>query len=89
MHSAGHPDPRALSLVDRAENCGSDTRDRWAAQGRLPEAAVSAEDDGAVPSMVADALGMAVIPAPHRGAAAVPRRRLRHDTGTGPVPWAP
>ncbi|WP_435853492.1 LysR family transcriptional regulator [Streptomyces murinus] len=63
VHPAGHPDPRALPLVDWAENCGSHTRDWWAAQNWLPPATVRAEDDGAVLSMVGSGLGMAVMPA--------------------------
>ncbi|MFB8178845.1 LysR family transcriptional regulator [Streptomyces sp. NPDC055966] len=63
VHPAGHPDPRALPLVDWAENCGSYTRDWWAAQDWIPAATVRAEDDGAVLAMVAGGLGMAIMPA--------------------------
>ncbi|MEV6836062.1 LysR family transcriptional regulator [Streptomyces sp. NPDC051133] len=63
VHPAGHPDPRALPLVDWTENCGSYTRDWWAAQDWIPAATVSAEDDGAVLSMVGSGLGMAIMPA--------------------------
>ncbi|MEW2619890.1 LysR family transcriptional regulator [Streptomyces sp. NPDC048106] len=63
VHPAGHPDPRGLPLVDWAENCGSHTRDWWAAQDWLPAATVSAEDDGAVLAMVGSGFGMAVMPA--------------------------
>ncbi|WP_225099342.1 LysR family transcriptional regulator [Streptomyces sp. CoH27] len=63
VHPAGHPDPRALPLVDWAENCGSYTRAWWAAQDWIPAATVSAEDDGAVLSMVGSGLGMAIMPA--------------------------
>ncbi|WP_018544688.1 LysR family transcriptional regulator [Streptomyces sp. LaPpAH-108] len=63
VHPAGHPAPRTLPLVDWTENCGSYTRDWWAAQDWIPAATVRAEDDGAVLSMVASGLGMAVMPA--------------------------
>ncbi|MGW3208608.1 LysR family transcriptional regulator [Streptomyces sp. NPDC001135] len=63
VHPAGRPDPRALPLVDWAENCGSYTRAWWAAQDWIPAATVSAEDDGAVLSMVGSGLGMAIMPA--------------------------
>ncbi|MER6073084.1 LysR family transcriptional regulator [Streptomyces sp. NPDC001817] len=63
VHPAGHPDPRMLPLVDWAENCGSYTRAWWAAQDWIPAATVSAEDDGAVLSMVGSGLGMAIMPA--------------------------
>ncbi|MEW2132151.1 LysR family transcriptional regulator [Streptomyces sp. NPDC005435] len=63
VHPVGHPAPRTLPLVDWTENCGSYTRDWWAAQDWIPAATVHAEDDGAVLSMVASGLGMAVMPA--------------------------
>ncbi|GAA4933901.1 LysR family transcriptional regulator [Streptomyces coeruleoprunus] len=62
VHPAGHPDPRSLPLVDWAENCTSYTRDWWAAQDWIPRASVEADDDGAVLSMVAGGLGMAIMP---------------------------
>ncbi|MFJ3759315.1 LysR family transcriptional regulator [Streptomyces sp. NPDC090080] len=63
VHAAGHVTPRALPLVDWAENCGSCTRDWWAAQDWIPEATVEAEDDGAVLSLVSAGHGMAIMPA--------------------------
>ncbi|MGW2963556.1 LysR family transcriptional regulator [Streptomyces sp. NPDC001220] len=63
VHPVGHPAPRSLPLVDWKENCGSYTRDWWAAQDWIPAATVTAEDDGAVLSMVAGGLGMAIMPA--------------------------
>ncbi|MBL1108228.1 LysR family transcriptional regulator [Streptomyces sp. 5-8] len=63
VHPAGHPAPRSLPLVDWAENCGSYTRDWWAAQDWIPAATVTAEDDGAVLAMVGSGLGMAIMPA--------------------------
>ncbi|MEU6090301.1 LysR family transcriptional regulator [Streptomyces sp. NPDC047085] len=63
VHPAGHPEPRALPLVDWTENCGSYTRDWWAAQDWIPAATVRAEDDGAVLAMVGSGLGMAIMPA--------------------------
>ncbi|MBW8792422.1 MAG: LysR family transcriptional regulator [Streptomyces sp.] len=63
VHPAGHAAPRSLPLVDWAENCGSYTRDWWAAQDWIPKAAVVAEDDGAVLSLVSGGHGMAIMPA--------------------------
>lgn len=63
VHPAGHPAPRSLPLVDWTENCGSHTRDWWAAQDWIPAATVTAEDDGAVLSLVGSGLGMAIMPA--------------------------
>ncbi len=62
VHPAGHPAPRSLPLVDWMENCGSYTRDWWAGQDWIPAATVTAEDDGAVLSMVGSGLGMAIMP---------------------------
>ncbi|MGW2826669.1 LysR family transcriptional regulator [Streptomyces sp. NPDC001443] len=62
-HPTGHAAPRSLPLVDWAENCGSYTRDWWAAQDWIPEASVEAEDDGAVLSLVSAGQGMAIMPA--------------------------
>ncbi|MEU4169318.1 LysR family transcriptional regulator [Streptomyces sp. NPDC026665] len=63
VHPVGHTAPRSLPLVDWAENCGSYTRDWWAAQDWIPEATVEAEDDGAVLSLVSAGHGMAIMPA--------------------------
>ncbi|WP_171169515.1 LysR family transcriptional regulator [Streptomyces sp. I05A-00742] len=63
VHPAGHPAPRTLPLVDWAENCGSYTRAWWAEQDWIPRATIEAEDDSVVLSMVAQGLGMAVMPA--------------------------
>lgn len=63
VHAAGHAAPRSLPLVDWAENCGSYTRDWWAAQEWIPAATVEAEDDGAVLSLVSGGHGMAIMPA--------------------------
>jgi DNA-binding transcriptional LysR family regulator len=63
VHAAGHTAPRSLPLVDWAENCGSYTRDWWAAQEWIPQATVEAEDDGAVLSLVSGGHGMAIMPA--------------------------
>ncbi|MER6784329.1 LysR family transcriptional regulator [Streptomyces sp. NPDC000658] len=62
VHAAGHAAPRSLPLVDWAENCGSYTRDWWAAQDWIPKATVEAEDDGAVLSLVGAGQGMAIMP---------------------------
>lgn len=63
VHATGHAAPRSLPLVDWAENCGSYTRDWWAAQDWIPKATVEAEDDGAVLSLVSGGHGMAIMPA--------------------------
>ncbi|MFD5633268.1 LysR family transcriptional regulator [Streptomyces sp. NPDC127077] len=63
VHPTGHTAPRSLPLVDWAENCGSYTRDWWAAQDWIPKATVEAEDDGAVLSLVSAGHGMAIMPA--------------------------
>ncbi|WP_424217143.1 LysR family transcriptional regulator (plasmid) [Streptomyces sp. BI20] len=63
VHPEGHPDPRALPLVDWDENCGSYTRAWWARQDWIPRATVRAEDDGMVLTMVERGLGMAIMPA--------------------------
>jgi DNA-binding transcriptional LysR family regulator len=63
VHAAHHVAPRSLPLVDWAENCGSYTRDWWAAQDWIPTATVEAEDDGAVLSLVSGGHGMAIMPA--------------------------
>jgi DNA-binding transcriptional LysR family regulator len=61
-HPAGHPDPRGLPLIDWAENCSSYTRAWWARQDWLPPATINVADDGVVLSMVAQGLGMAILP---------------------------
>ncbi|MER6221605.1 LysR family transcriptional regulator [Streptomyces sp. 900105755] len=63
VHAPGAAAPRSLPLVDWAENCGSYTRDWWAAQDWIPQATVEAEDDGAVLSLVSGGHGMAIMPA--------------------------
>lgn len=61
-HPAGHDDPRSLPLIDWDENCSTGTR-RWLAeQAWLPPATVTVEDDSVVLSMVAQGLGMAIMP---------------------------
>lgn len=62
VHPAGHPDPKALPLVDWDENCGSYTRAWWRKQDWIPPATVKAEDDGMVLTMVGRGLGMAILP---------------------------
>ncbi|MFI6641046.1 LysR family transcriptional regulator [Streptomyces sp. NPDC050504] len=63
VHPADRTDaPRSLPLVDWAENCTSYTRDWWAEQEWIPRATVTAEDDGAVLSMVSSGFGMAIMP---------------------------
>lgn len=62
VHPAGHPDPKALPLMDWDENCGSYTRAWWLAQDWIPRATVKAEDDAMVLTMVGRGLGMAIMP---------------------------
>lgn len=62
VHPASAEGPRGLPLVDWAENCSSHTRRWWREQDWLPTATITAEDDGAVLSMVAAGMGMAVVP---------------------------
>ncbi|MEU6211169.1 LysR family transcriptional regulator [Streptomyces sp. NPDC047023] len=62
VHPAGHPDPRALPLMDWDENCGSYTRSWWREQDWIPRATVTAEDDAMVLTMVGRGLGMAIMP---------------------------
>ncbi|MGW6941488.1 LysR family transcriptional regulator [Streptomyces xanthophaeus] len=62
VHPAGHPDPKALPLLDWDENCGSYTRDWWRSQDWIPRATVKAEDDAMVLTMVGRGLGMAIMP---------------------------
>ncbi|WP_431045237.1 LysR family transcriptional regulator [Streptomyces sp. P1-3] len=61
-HPVGHPDPRGLPLIDWDENCGSYTRRWWSEQDWLPKATITAEDDSVVLSMVAQGMGMAIVP---------------------------
>ncbi|MFI5984753.1 LysR family transcriptional regulator [Streptomyces sp. NPDC051555] len=62
VHPAGHPNPRALPLLDWDENCGSYTRAWWRAQDWIPGATVKAEDDAMVLTMVGRGSGMAIMP---------------------------
>ncbi|MFF4920973.1 LysR family transcriptional regulator [Kitasatospora sp. NPDC001261] len=61
-HPQGHPAPRELPLVDWDENCGSYTRDWWQRQDWIPPATVDVEDDTVAVSLVAQGLGMAIMP---------------------------
>ncbi|GAA2129827.1 LysR family transcriptional regulator [Kitasatospora kazusensis] len=62
VHPAGHARPHGLPLVDWDENCGSYTRDWWSRQDWIPAARVNVEDDIATLSMVAQGLGMSIVP---------------------------
>jgi DNA-binding transcriptional LysR family regulator len=62
VHPSGHPDPRSLPFVDWQENCSAYTRGWWSAQDWLPQATITAEDDGTVLALVAQGRGMAVMP---------------------------
>ncbi|MEU5695560.1 LysR family transcriptional regulator [Actinosynnema sp. NPDC020468] len=61
-HPTGHPRPRSLPLIDWPENCSSHTAAWWSRQNWLPPATVRVADDGVVLSMVAQGMGMAVLP---------------------------
>ncbi|MBB5075757.1 LysR family transcriptional regulator [Nonomuraea endophytica] len=61
-HPSGHPDPRALPMIDWHENCSGETR-RWlAAQEWIPPGDITVEDDGVAMSMVGHGLGAAIVP---------------------------
>jgi molybdate transport repressor ModE-like protein len=62
VHPKGHPAPRGLPLIDWAENCSSYTRAWWARQDWLPPATLNVADDGVVLSMVAQGIGMSILP---------------------------
>ncbi|MFB9924565.1 LysR family transcriptional regulator [Amycolatopsis halotolerans] len=62
VNPAVQPDPRGLPLLDWPENCSSYTRSWWARQDWLPSAKMEVADDGVVLSMVAQGIGMAVLP---------------------------
>ncbi|CCH31083.1 LysR family transcriptional regulator [Actinosynnema sp. NPDC047251] len=62
VHPAGRREPRDLPLIDWAENCSSYTRAWWARQEWLPKATLDVADDGVVLSMVAQGIGMAILP---------------------------
>ncbi|MEZ0065558.1 DNA-binding transcriptional LysR family regulator [Streptacidiphilus sp. MAP12-20] len=62
VYPEGATDPKALPLVDWVENCGSCTRDWWRAQDWIPCARLSAEDDVFALSLVAEGLGMSIMP---------------------------
>ncbi|WP_037368889.1 LysR family transcriptional regulator [Amycolatopsis orientalis] len=55
-------EPRSLPLLDWPENCSSYTRSWWARQDWLPPAKMEVADDGVVLSMVAQGIGMAILP---------------------------
>ncbi|WP_431679150.1 LysR family transcriptional regulator [Kitasatospora sp. KL5] len=61
-HPAGRARPRELPLVDWDENCGSYTRSWWSRQDWLPPATIRVEDDTVMLSLVAQGIGMAVVP---------------------------
>lgn len=93
VHPAGHPDPRSLPLLDWPENCSSYTRHWWATQDWLPPRRLDVADDSVVLSMVAQGIGMAILPKltllnPPPGVEVVdlgpdrPTRRLVHVTTT-------
>lgn len=61
-YPAGRPSPRGLPLIDWPENCSSYTRAWWSRQEWLPPATLDVADDGVVLSMVAQGIGMAILP---------------------------
>lgn len=62
VHPTGQGDPRGFPLVDWAENCSPYTRTWWARQEWLPKATLEVADDGVALSMVAQGIGMAILP---------------------------
>ena len=62
VNPGNQPDPRGLPLLDWPENCSSYTRSWWARQDWLPSAKMEVADDGVVLSMVAQGIGMAILP---------------------------
>lgn len=62
VNPGNQADPRALPLLDWPENCSSYTRSWWARQDWLPAAKMEVADDGVVLSMVAQGIGMAILP---------------------------
>ncbi|MEY9889557.1 DNA-binding transcriptional LysR family regulator [Catenulispora sp. MAP12-49] len=54
--------PQGLPLIDWPENCSSYTRDWWRTQDFLPKATLEVADDGVVLSMIAQGVGMAILP---------------------------
>ncbi|MDX8141881.1 LysR family transcriptional regulator [Lentzea sp. BCCO 10_0061] len=91
VHPAGHPRPRTLPLLDWPENCSSYTRTWWRTQDWLPSRRLDVADDSVVLSMVAQGIGIAVLPrltviGPPPGVELVdlgpdrPTRRLVHVT---------
>lgn len=73
-YPAGRASARGLPLIDWPENCSSYTREWWRRQDFLPKATLEVADDGVVLSMVAQGVGMAVLP-----------RLTVTGPGTGPV----
>ncbi|MEU9691454.1 LysR family transcriptional regulator [Amycolatopsis japonica] len=62
VHPARHREPQGLPLIDWAENCSSYTRAWWARQDWLPKATLDVADDGVALSMVAQGIGMTILP---------------------------
>ncbi|MBB5907800.1 LysR family transcriptional regulator [Actinoalloteichus hymeniacidonis] len=62
VYPTGHPAPRTLPLIDWDENCSAATLGWWSSQDWLPPAKITAADDGVVLQMVAQGLGMAILP---------------------------
>jgi DNA-binding transcriptional LysR family regulator len=61
-YPAAHKSPHGLPLIDWPENCSSYTRDWWRRQDFLPKATLEVADDGVVLSMIAQGVGMAILP---------------------------
>jgi DNA-binding transcriptional LysR family regulator len=62
VYPAGRPGPHGLPLIDWPENCSSYSRAWWSSQDWLPPATLNVADDGVVLSMVAQGIGMAILP---------------------------
>ncbi|MFI7061565.1 LysR family transcriptional regulator [Kribbella sp. NPDC050124] len=62
IHPAGAGDPRSLPVVDWPENCSAETKTWFRSQDWLPPATITVTDDTVLLAMVAQGMGMAVVP---------------------------
>ncbi|MFK4084647.1 LysR family transcriptional regulator [Kribbella sp. NPDC020789] len=62
IHAAGTRDPRSLPVVDWVENCSTETKAWFRSQDWLPPATTTVADDSVLLSMVAQGIGLAVVP---------------------------
>jgi molybdate transport repressor ModE-like protein len=62
IHPAGVHDPRSLPVVDWVENCSTETKAWFRSQDWLPPATTTVADDTVLLSMVAQGIGIAIVP---------------------------